>query len=582
MLTEANNLKLHIVISRIPFLISLITFFAVIYDFGYEHSHLDKDFFKWLYILVLFVGIGSLVLRFFSRNMRPPRNAWFFDGVFFLMLIILLSTLTGVFNFKFAEYPLIKYSIIILVFIRELSSLNLDLKSRRLNPALLFVLSFLGIILTGTFLLLLPKATNSPIPFIDALFTSTSAVCVTGLSVLDTGKQFTVFGQTIIVILIQVGGLGIMTFTSYFSFFFRGSSSFQNQLMLKDMSNSDKIAEVFSTFKKVILITFGIEIIGAVFIYFNLDNTLIADIADRVFFSIFHSVSAFCNAGFSTLTNNFYEPAYRFNYPILLTVAFLIIIGGIGFPIIFNSLTYLRHLLIDRFLKRKSGHVPWIINLNTRITIITTLALLVVGTIVFYFLEYNNTLAEHNSFGKVITAFFGATTPRTAGFNSVDNATLLTSTVFFTIFLMWIGASPASTGGGIKTTTFAISILNALSLAKGKDRLEVFMRELSFFTVQRAYAAIFLSLIVIGVSVFLITIFQSELGLMSILFETVSAFGTVGLSLGITAKLNVASKLIIIATMFIGRVSMLTILIAFFKKVKHLHYRYPSENVLIN
>jgi Trk-type K+ transport system membrane component len=147
---------------------------------------------------------------------------------------------------------------------------------------------------------------------------------------------------------------------------------------------------------------------------------------------------------------------------------------------------------------------------------------------------------------------------------------------------MWIGASPASTGGGIKTTTFAISILNALSLAKGKDRLEVFMRELSFFTVQRAYAAIFLSLIVIGVSVFLITIFQSELGLMSILFETVSAFGTVGLSLGITAKLNVASKLTIIVTMFIGRVSMLTILIAFFKKVKHLHYRYPSENVLIN
>lgn len=583
MKTEAAaRLKLFEIIGRIPFLIGFIAFLAVIYDFGYEHTHLDKDFLNWWYILVLIVGLCSLTVRFLFKKSRPPRQAWFFDGVFFLLLVALLSTLLGVYNFPFAEKPLVKYPIIILIFIRELSSLNLDLKGKILNPALMFILSFLGIIITGAFLLLLPKATTTPLSFIDALFTSTSAVCVTGLAVFDTGRQLTLFGQTILVVLIQLGGLGIMTFTSYFSYFFRGNSSFQNQLLLKDMSNSDKIAEVFSTLKKVILITFAIEAAGAILIFMSLDKNLFSSFGGRTFFSVFHSVSAFCNAGFSTLTNSFYEPDYRFNYFLLVTVAFLIIIGGIGFPIIFNAITYLRYVIVHRLFRFRSERSPWIINLNTRITVITTLVLLVFGTLIFYLLEMNNTLAEHNSFGKVVTAFFGATTPRTAGFNSVNNAALLSSTVLFTIFLMWVGASPASTGGGIKTTSFAISILNILSLAKGKDRIELFMRELSFFTVQRAYATIFLSFVVIGTSVGLIGVFQPGLNLTTVIFECVSAFGTVGLSLGITPELNDSSKIIIILTMFIGRVSMLTILIAFFRKVKHLHYRYPSENVLIN
>lgn len=581
-LKKAGRINLIVAISRIPFLISLIAFLAVIYDFGYIHSHLDKDFLTWMYILVLIVGTGSLISRFFFKETRPPIRAWFFDGVFLLFLILLLSTLTGIHQFQVTEIPPVKYAIIILIFIRELSSLNLDLKGKVFNPALLFILSFSGIILTGTFLLLLPGATHFPITYVDALFTSTSAVCVTGLAVFDTGKQFTIFGQVIILVLIQLGGLGIMTFTSYFSYFFRGSSSFQNQLLLKDMSNTDKLNEVFTTLKKVILITFSIELVGAVLIFFSLDQTMFPTFVSRSFFSVFHSVSAFCNAGFSTLTNNFYEPGFRFNYFLLVVVAFLIILGGIGFPIIFNTMAYLRYVLINRLIKRHRGHSPWILNLNTRITVVTTIVLLVAGTFVFYFLEMNNTLAEHNGFGKIVTAFFGSTTPRTAGFNSVNNAALLTSTVLFTIFLMWVGASPASTGGGIKTTTLAISILNVFSLARGKDRIEWFMREISNFTVQRAYAAIFLSFVVIGTSVILITIFQNDLSLRQIIFESVSAFGTVGLSLGITAQLTTASKMVIIITMFIGRVGMLTIFIAFFKKVKHLSYRYPSENVLIN
>jgi Trk-type K+ transport system membrane component len=377
-----------------------------------------------------------------------------------------------------------------------------------------------------------------------------------------------------------------MTFTSYFSYFFRGGSSYENQLVLREMTNSEKIAEVYKTLKKIIWLTFSIEAIGAILIYSSIDRSIIPSVAGRTFFSVFHSISAFCNAGFSTLFNNLFEPGFRYNYPLHLIIAFLIIIGGLGFPIVFNFINYLKHLLVNRVLpftrKNKAVHIPWVISINTRIVIITTLLLLVGGTLCFYLLEFNNTLAEHSGYGKIVTAFFEATTPRTAGFNSVDFTALNFATVLILFLLMWIGASPASTGGGIKTTTFAISVLNFLSLARGKDRIEVYRREVSDTSVRRAFAIISLSLIVIGISIFLISNIDSNLNLLSVAFEVVSAYGTVGLSLGITSDLSSASKLVIIFTMFIGRVSMLTLMIALFRKVKHLKYRYPTEEILIN
>jgi len=303
---------------------------------------------------------------------------------------------------------------------------------------------------------------------------------------------------------------------------------------------------------------------------------------DRVFFSMFHSVSGFCNAGFSTLTNNFYELGYRFNYPLHLTVAFLIIIGGLGFPIMFNFAKYLKHVFKHRIFKKNHIHLPWIININTRIVLVTTMILLVVGTVLIFIFEYNNTLAEHGLFGKIVTAFFGAVTPRTAGFSSVDYTQIHMSTILLLYVLMWIGASPASTGGGIKTSTFAISVMNAIALARGKDRIECYGREISDSSIRRAYSQIFLSLFVIMMSVFLVTYYDPTLNFKSIVFECISAFGTVGLSLGITAKLSAASKLIITITMFIGRISLLTILASFLKHVKYQKYKYPSEDITIN
>ncbi|MEQ8472816.1 MAG: potassium transporter TrkG [Marinoscillum sp.] len=572
---------------QLPFWFSLMTLLLIIFDLGFDQSvHLENRLI-WAYNSLLILGIVSMIGRYPSAKTRPLVRVRPFD---FLLVAFLLLVFTGQVIHTLPNDLGEKawyFIAIALVFVRELSALKLDFTRRHFDPARLFVMSFILIILVGTALLMVPKATHGGITMIDALFTSTSAVCVTGLVVVDTGHHFTVFGQWVIIVLIQVGGLGIMTFTSYFSYFFRGGSSYETQLLLKDMTSSEKIADVFSTLKKIILVTFVIELIGALFIYFSLDRTQIPTFSERAFFAIFHTVSGFCNAGFSTLTNSLYETGFRFNYPLHLTIAFLFILGGIGFPIIFNVFKYTRYLLFNRllfFVKRdqQAIHIPWVININTRIVILTTTVLIIVGTVFFYWFEFNNTLAEHQGLGKVVTAFFGAVTPRTAGFNTVDTSALHFSTVMFVFLLMWIGASPGSTGGGIKTSTFAIGTLNYFSLARGKDRLEVFRREIADTSVRRAFAIISLSLAVIGAAVFLIASFDREKDLLSIAFECFSAYSTVGLSLGITAQLSDPSKLVIIATMFIGRVSMLTILIALLRKVRHLKYRYPTEEILIN
>jgi len=478
------------------------------------------------------------------------------------------------------------YFTLFLIFIREYSALKIDFKRTVLNPAQLFVLGFLFVIILGSFMLLLPKSTHSGISLVNAIFTSTSAVCVTGLSSVDTGTTFTDFGQFILLSLIQIGGLGIMTFAGYFAYFFKGSTSYENQIVLRDLTSTEKIGEIFVILKKILLVTLIIEGVGALLVYINLNPLLLKTFSERIWFSIFHSVSAFCNAGFSTLPNNLAQAGFQFNYPLHLIIAFLIIIGGIGFPIVFNIFSYTNNILKNTFsslfFKKKPLYMPWIININTRIILITTISLLIFGTVTFFIFEYNNTLAVHGLWGKIVTSFFGSVTPRTAGFNTVDNSLLTYPTLLIVFFLMWVGASPASTGGGIKTSTLAVSVLNFLSLAKGKARVEIFRREIAQSTINRASAIVMLSILIIGLSIIFVSIFDSEKGLLNISFECVSAFGTVGLSRGITASLSEQSKIIIVLTMFIGRVNMLTLLIALVKKTKYLKYRYPTEEILIN
>ncbi|RPH28491.1 MAG: ATPase [Bacteroidales bacterium] len=589
-----NKLLKEKILSRltpIPLIVSIFSLMAVLYDFGYDHQPYEYVVLRFVYLFALCIGAISIIVRY-SFQINPPRLKVKQFDLFFLFILLLLILL----NLKILDgssglMDILKlrfwvYVSIITIFIREFSSIRVYLKRTVINPAQLFIVSFLLIIIAGGFLLMLPKASNSNISFIDAMFTSTSAVCVTGLTVVNTGSFFTQFGQFIILVLIQIGGLGIMTFASYFSYFFKGSSTYENQLLLSDITNTEKIGEVFNTLKKIILVTFIFEAIGALLIFQFLDEDIIPTFSDRSFFSIFHSVSGFCNAGFSTLQNGLFEPNYQFNYPIHLIIAFLIILGGLGFPIVFNLLMYLRKHITNILLhisgKRERAQMPWIININTRVVLIASLALTIFGTIIFFIFEYNNTLSGYTFWGKVITSFFGSVTARTAGFNTVDTSILSYPTTLAILFLMWVGASPASTGGGIKTSTLALAMLNLISLVKGKARIEVFKREIAQTSVNRAFAIIVLSILVICIAIFSISIFDREKGMLNITFECVSAFGTVGLSRGITADLSTSSKVVLVLTMFIGRVSMLTVMIAIFKRVTYSKYHYPSENILIN
>lgn len=578
-------------LKRISFWLSLAAVCTIIFDLGFAQREETEEYLVDFYLIVLFIGILDILLRYILSGERFPLKVRIFDGIItalFLLLLLLKA------DFLLEVEPWLGfmnrmgwlYLAILIYFVREFSDRKLNLNRERFNPAQLFILSFLGLVVLGTFLLMLPNATYEGLSPVDALFTATSAVCVTGLIVVDTATYFTPFGKFILLLLIQMGGLGIMTFASYFSYFFRGKTSYEHQLMLKDMTNSDKLGEVFNILKKIILVTLSIELIGAFFIFFSLKRPEAAGIVDQFFFSVFHAVSAFCNAGFSTLSAGLYEEHIRFNYPFQLIIALLLILGGIGFPIVFNLYRYFTYLIKSRIMTlgrpSETRYLPWVLNLNSRLVLATTAILLTSGSALVYFLEYYNTLDEHGFFGKLVTAFFTAATPRTAGFNSVDLSALNFSTIMLIFLLMWIGGSPGSTAGGIKTSTFAVAALNFVSLARGRNNIEVFRREVAHISVRRAFAIITLSLLVIGLAIILIAHFDREKTLLAIAFECFSAYSTVGLSLGITAALSTPGKLVVILTMFIGRVSMLTIMIALLRRVKVVNYRYPKEEILMN
>lgn len=474
---------------------------------------------------------------------------------------------------------------LLILFFIEFSHWSLSVNRLRIHPALVFLLSFLLVVLVGTGLLLLPNATVGEIGLVDALFTATSAVCVTGLIVRDTATEFTLLGQLILLFLIQVGGLGMMTFTSLFGFLFRGSFSLQNQLFLRDFINEESIGKVGSTLLRIVLFTVLVEGAAAGLIFWLLDPGLRPGSAERLFFAIFHSISAFCNAGFSTLSLGLYEPGFRTQYHVHLILAVTVVLGGIGFPVVLGYYTYLRHVWTG-IRKQLLGiedyrHAPRVVNVGIRLMLYPTLLLLVIGFLGYWVFEQGHTLQGLTGYGRWVTAFFGAVTPRTAGFNTVDLTGLALPTVLLYLLLMWVGTSPGSTGGGLKTSTLAVAILNIVSLAKGQDRVEVFRRQISQETIRKAFAVVLLSLLVIGTGVFLILLFEPKLSVLSVVFEVISAFSTVGLSLGITPGLSIPAKLTLALLMFLGRVGMLTVLVALVRKARTLNYNYPEEGVFI-
>ncbi|GLB53137.1 hypothetical protein NBRC110019_21770 [Neptunitalea chrysea] len=566
--------------------IDVFILFFLIFDFGFNINEGYRP-----YKLVGFFTLSALLLtfnivKFFQYKDKSSRRT-----VAVNMAIIAVTILTAItyivyhkdasiFSLTLRTKVIFEVGLFFYLLLR-LTFLIKYIYKIYFNPAILFVGSFGIFSLIGAFFLMLPKVSTHGINFTDALFTSTSAICVTGLAVMDTAKDFTQLGQIVILVLIQIGGLGILTFTSFFAFFFKETSSFREGMYVKDFTASEHLQDVFKVAVSIVLFTLSLELIGAFSIYYTIiDN---AEINDKIFFSLFHSVSAFCNAGFSTSSASLYAESLRFNYSLQWIIMVLIIFGGLGYNIVFNTFSYFKAIFVNFFIKRRKHFPVRVFTLNSKIIFITTSILLVVGFVFFFFAEGQHTLKEHaTAFGKITTAMFSSVTPRTAGFNTVDYTQVATPSLLFVILLMWIGASPASTGGGIKTSTFAIATLNILATAKGKKRIEINTREISSSTTNKAFAIICISLIVIGVAILLLLFFEPDKDLLAIAFECFSAYSTVGLSLNVTPTLSPPSKYVIIAVMFIGRIGMLNLMIGMLKQVKQKFYKYPQENILIN
>jgi len=579
------------VLKRLDKAIFFVLFFAfalVIYQIAFP-KELVID--KWvdvilrkLPLIAMLMYLGKWVMENFIR-----KNVKLFDRHYFPDLIF-AGLLFSYRQFK-TQFPLLDeswflYMLLSIFFVVRVMREGSIFHGKKATPSSIFVVSFLMLIFVGTALLLIPDVSTEDLSFIDALFTATSAVCVTGLTVVDTSTAFSIIGQDVLLILIQIGGLGLMTFTNFFAILFKGGMSFRNHLVLSDIIQADKPNSLFGTLLKILGYTFIMELIGVFFIHFVSNETFFTSSRESWMFSIFHSISAFCNAGFSTLSGGLFNDAFRFNYPFQLVICFLVIFGGLGFPVmidIYDMLkAWFRSFFRWLFFKERFIFLARNINVHSRLVLSTTGILLAVGTVLYFITEYNNSLLDHPSlFGKSVQAFFGSVTPRTAGFNTIDMGGMMQGTVLIYLLLMWIGSSPSSTGGGIKTTTFAIAISNIVSLARGKTRVDIFKREITSSSISRAFAVIFLSLLIIGLSVFLISVFEPDIELTRIAFECFSAYSTVGLSMNLTPELCTASKLVLIVTMFLGRVGMFTLLFGVFKKMHSTAHQYPKENVLI-
>ena len=441
-------------------------------------------------------------------------------------------------------------------------------KGFKLNPMQILSLGFLLIILIGGILLSLPisSSTGEYTSFIDAVFTSTSAVCVTGLVTVDTGTHWNLFGQTVIMLLIEIGGLGFMSFTTLIAILLGKKITLRERLILQNAMNTFNIQGVVKMVKYILLFTISIQAIGALIFCTQLIPEY--GLGKGLFYSIFHSISAFCNAGFDVFGGGVSLTTHNTNALVILTAAALIIIGGLGFGV-WTELYNVRR--IRRF------------SVHTKIVLLVTGFLVIGGTILMLLFEYNNpeTIAAMNGGEKVLNSFFAAVTPRTAGFNSISTSGMTSAGKFLTMILMMIGGSPGSTAGGIKTTTVGVLILTVICVIKRREDTEVFSKKISKDLVYKAFTLFFIGSGLVIVVSLILSCTETGASFTAILYETVSAFGTAGLTIGLTPNLSVIGKVLIMLMMYIGRVGPLTVVLSLTKEKIKSGIKYPEGKILI-
>jgi len=428
--------------------------------------------------------------------------------------------------------------------------------------------SFFLFILIGTILLMLPVATvdGKGTSLVDALFTSTSALCVTGLTVQDTSLYFSRFGHVIIMVLIQIGGLGIMTFYAFFSIAIGKKLLISQQVTMKVVLNTEK-GEIRKTILFIIVSAFVLEAVGAAVLAAHWSHETFED---HIFYSVFHSVSAFCNAGFSLFSNSLI--GYSSDLVVNVTIGFLVVSGGLGSIVLLNLFGYFSFFSKKNKIRR--------VNLHTKIVLTMTVILIIVGATLYYIFEYNNTLDLFSARDKISVSFFQSVTTRTAGFTMVDISSLATPTFLCFIFFMFIGGASGSTAGGIKVGTFFLIIAVVYNMFRGREEVEIFERTIHRRTVQKAVSIATLSLLTILLFC-LILLCTEDAPFHTVIFEAFSAFGTVGLSTGLSSDLTVIGKIIFSCLMFIGRIGPLTLALVVGKKIAERKIRFPQESIVV-
>jgi trk system potassium uptake protein TrkH len=544
--------------------------------------------------------IFTIVLTITGNIPSPGSDSKLWQQIFSLLIIssITLDSIFGYNKKKFLKEYFISYyydiPIIIagLIFFKNLSMtsalfifrqtlkslrsingqslLSRLISSFKLKPAQIIAATFLWIIIIGTLLLTLPVsgAQGKSNGLVNALFTATSATCVTGLAVVDTGTDFSFFGQMVILILFQIGGLGIMTLSTALSVIIFKKMTLSDQTAIGDMlDQSEGNIKIF--LKYILSYTFFLEFLGTLILMAVFINTFPDDPLKALYYSVFHSVSAFCNAGFGLFSDSF--AGYAGSWAVNITIMFLIIFGGLGFVVIYDV-----HSNASAFIKNQKYRL----SLHTKITLATSGALLLLGGVFFFFSEYSTGFAHLDFMDKIKAAAFQSVTCRTAGFSTVDTCSLSTAGLLFSIMLMFIGASSGSTGGGIKTTTFALLVLRVKSVLSGRDEIEVSGRTIPSIMVSKAISISLLSVLICFIFLLALTMTE-DFDFMKSFFEIISAFGTVGLSTGITSSLSVFGKLLITMLMFIGRVGPLTLALALGEKVLKGNFSFPEEKIMV-
>lgn len=578
--------KVRSILQICSVVISLATIVCIICYHGFYISLEMKNIIRGIiYGSLCFYVIKYFVFLFYSLHRKDfLKKSWFEGVVIFLLIAQFLSVHIFHYNVDFFQsenfedyYQLFIQVYFFIIVLVELTKVNGSLGKFNISPPMLMVASFFILIAFGTVLLCMPRMTVNGISFVDALFTATSASCITGLTVVSTGTCFTVKGQVVIMILIQLGGISILSFATFFTTFL--SKSFvglRYQYMVRDMLSTNQVSESFSLLRSIVITTAVIEAVGVALMYTYWNTTgFFSSNSENLFYSMFYTISAFNNGGFVLMDKSLLELGVSNSYFPQTVIAILVFLGGIGFLTI-------RDFFSAKQIKSRKKHQWKTLMPQTRIILTTTFAIILVCTVIFFFIEKDNALSGQKSlFDKIFTSFFQIITCRTSGFMVLDVNTMALPTMIMITLIIFIGGSPGSTAGGVKTTTLFVLIKSVLATVQGKKNIEYKHRTIHYSLVDRAYSIILMSLAFILISCFLITLVQPDVSLNNAIFETTSAFTTCGLSTGAPATWCDAAKIILVVNMYIGRIGTLTMAFALTHHKKESQHTYPDLYLMV-